>query len=131
MKYAMIVALVLLGACAPDDADPADEGATEPTTEAATDAATARSPLDEETTGAVAPTTVDPPAVQGATRFEKVFTLQAGVLHPGTAVMSPQTEANKPQPVPWVPQPEKDIPDSNEERTEAKTIQGPVQGSAP
>ena len=136
MKYAMIVALVLLGACAPDDADLADEGAPEATT-------TVQSPLDEtsatearsRTRPAEAKTvkvTATAPLIQrglDAPVITKVFDT-AGGIQPGIEAAMPHGDADKPQPQPWVP-PEQEDPTRDGKREETKKVQGTVPGSAP
>ncbi len=98
MKYAMMVALLLLGACAADEGDQADDSTTEVTTET--------SPLQvvDVAAGAAAPpaaltaTTTDATAKspQTAIRFSPQF-------GPDSSRMMLQSEPTKPQPDPWAP----------------------------
>jgi hypothetical protein len=121
MKYAMIVALVLLGACAPDDADPGDEGASEVTP-------TAQAPLgktSEPATVTMADTPSTQPLVEkGGPALNKIFKLPASGFKPGSGVMVPHTDSDKPQPQPWVPPDQGSIPERDESRPETKVVQG-------
>lgn len=125
MKYAMIVALALLGACAPDDAEPGDEGASEVTT-------TAQAPLGQVTVKVADVPVAQPPAVKAQPAANRVFQMAATGFKPGSDIVIPHTDPEKPQPQPWVPPDQGNLPDRDEPRDEPRAIPGTAsQGNAP
>ena len=113
----MILALVLLSACASEEAEPTEENDVQAT-------AIAQSSLNQTSkavvvTGAPVVTATTPTSIQTPPVLQ--FDQRSNPLPGrGTWLMAPQHGPEKPQPVPWTPGPDTSDPSESDQRTDSR-----------